>query len=347
MRTLILLLFMLTPLHGHAQEHAGPAPLALVEVSDDIEQPTAVVAVPGSPEQLCIVQSSGEALILDRGRLKDDYLLDISGIINTKQNHGLMSLAFHPDFAANGRFYAYFLDVNGDPAVIQFQASPGKTPDEESIVVTIKIAQPFPNTNRGWIAFGPERLLYVSTGDGGDAKAAPLAPQNLLGKLLRIAPSDTGGYKAPFDNPMRHVPGALPEIWAMGLHSPGAFFFDALTGRLFVIDSTEREGSRVVAVESPKNTGATLKTWFSPAAATTLIGGGVYRGSLFPELDGRLILGEPATGKVFTIATDAAPPQRKELFSVPKGKVSALGTDGAGNLYAATDRGILYKAARP
>lgn len=347
MRTLLLFLLLLLPLDGQAQQHRGSLGLSVVEVIDNLEQPTALVAVPSSPEQLCLVQSTGEALILDHGRLKDDYLLDISGIIKAKQNHGLMSLAFHPDFATNGRFYAYFLDVNGDPAVAQFQASPSSTPNEDSIVVTIKFAQPFPNTNRGWIGFGPERLLYVSTGDGGDAKSAPLAPQNLLGKLLRIAPSDAGGYQAPFDNPLRRVPGALPEIWAMGFHSPGAFFFDTLTGRLFLIDSSEKEGSRVVAVEGPKNSSAEVKSWFSPVTPTHLIGGGVYRGSLFPELQGGLILGEPATGKVVSVATDATPPQRQELFSIPKGTLSALGTDGAGNLYAATDGGVLYKASRP
>jgi glucose/arabinose dehydrogenase len=155
---------------------------------------------------------------------------------------GLLSIAFHPDYAANGRFFVDYTNVDGDSVVSRFQAFPdGDTADAASEQILITIPQFAPNHNGGQLAFGRDRYLYVSLGDGGGGDDPEETGQDLttlLGKILRLdvdveAPPY---HAAPPTNPFAGRTDARAEIWAFGLRNPWRMSFDRATGDLYIGD---------------------------------------------------------------------------------------------------------------
>ena len=142
----------------------------------------------------------------------------------------------------------------------------GDKADPESAKVIYIIDQPWYNHNGGQIAFGPDGMLYIGSGDGG-WEGDPLdAGQRLdtdLGKILRIdvnvPETQIQAYNVPQDNPFiwrpqlmalfgvtdktfaSLHPTAKPEIWAYGVRNPWMFSFDNKTGDLYIADVGQSE----------------------------------------------------------------------------------------------------------
>ncbi len=211
----------------------------------------------GDPQdgRLFIVQQGGQIRILKDGALLTAPFLDISTRVAPGGERGLLGLAFHPDYAANGYFYVNYtylamdgglrsrvarFTVSGDPDV----ANAG------SELAIIEFGQPFDNHNGGALHFGPDGYLYIATGDGGgsyDPEDNSQDTGNLLGKILRIDVDEVGGadcgiapgrsYGIPPGNPLADgAGGACDEIWAYGLRNPWRFSFDRLAGDLWIAD---------------------------------------------------------------------------------------------------------------
>ena len=191
--------------------------------------------------RLFVIEKEGRIRIVADGRLAPDPFLDISGIVNSVANErGLLGLAFHPDYAANGRFFVFYTNVRGATVVAEYRVSsdPNRA-DPESGQALLSQAQPFANHNGGMLAFGPDGMLYVALGDGGAAGDPQNHGQRLdswLGALLRLDVSQPGVYRVPPDNPFVGVPEARGEIWTYGLRNPWRFSFDRATGDLYVAD---------------------------------------------------------------------------------------------------------------
>jgi glucose/arabinose dehydrogenase len=219
---------------------AGPSQLELVR--GGLSSP--VFVTHADDDRLFVVEQSGRIKILRQrdGRWRVSSLfLDIREKVLFSGEQGLLGLAFHPDYAANGLFYVYYSRRNGDTIVGEYRrASHGKA-DEASFRRVLKIAQPdFPNHKGGWIGFMGDDLL-VATGDGGsggDPFGNGQDKGSLLGKILRIDPLDPPGlarYSIPTDNPLVGRSGR-DEIWAWGLRNPWRDSLDRLTGDLYIGD---------------------------------------------------------------------------------------------------------------
>lgn len=189
------------------------------------------------------------------GRLTTPFL-DISGPVDDSGNEmGLLGLAFHPNYTANGYFYVnYTVASPRRTRVSRFQVSAGN-PDVANVaseLILLEFNQPYTNHNGGALHFGPDGYLYIATGDGGSANDPEEYSQNkasLLGKLLRIdVDAASGGlpdcstfggsnYRIPADNPFADGPGGqCDEIWAFGLRNPWRFAFDRQTDGLWIAD---------------------------------------------------------------------------------------------------------------
>jgi glucose/arabinose dehydrogenase len=176
------------------------------------------------------------------------------------QNHerGLLSLAFHPNFAANGLFFVSYTanSPQGASRVERYRvgAADPNVADPASAKVVIEITQPEVAHNAGQIAFGPDGCLYLSIGDGGGANDPPCNAQNparLLGKILRLdVDVDPAPYVVPSDNPFVGAPAFRPEVWALGLRNPWRFSFDRLTGDLYVGDVGQFDREEIDFVEA-------------------------------------------------------------------------------------------------
>ena len=244
----------------------------LVKVAEGLADPVAVAAPDDGSGRLFVVERVGRIRVIDAdGNLLDEPFLDLTELVqNDYLEQGLLGLAFHPNFAENGRFFVNFTDyhTNGDTFVMEFQPSADdpNVADRESGKLLLTIDQPFVNHNGGTIRFGPDGYLYIGTGDGGlggDPYDTAQDRTSLLGKMLRI---DVDGGDAPYaipaDNPFADArivqsnsitdvigeteglsleaayywPEARPEIWALGLRNPWQFSFDAETGDLYIAD---------------------------------------------------------------------------------------------------------------
>ena len=166
---------------------------------------------------------------------------------------GLLGLAFHPDFATNGRFFVYYtapLRPNGPAGfnhtnVVAEYRTQGRQQihaEAGSERIVLQVDHPQGNHNGGTIAFGPDGYLYISIGDGGNRDDEGLGHvedwyaenaggngqdilQNLLGNILRINVDGGTPYAIPADNPFVGKPG-LDEIYAYGFRNPYRFSFD-------------------------------------------------------------------------------------------------------------------------
>lgn len=166
-------------------------------------------------------------------------VLDVSDLVTFQGEQGLLGLAFSPvaDLA-----YINFTDVDGNTVIAEIPVSAdGVTWDRDNMRTVLQIEQPYANHNGGDLLFGPDGMLYIPTGDGGDGgdpERRASDPNELLGKLLRIDPTPSGdvGYTIPSDNPFVGVEGTRGEIWSLGLRNPWRVSFDAETGDLWIAD---------------------------------------------------------------------------------------------------------------
>ena len=219
------------------------------------------------------------------GMLQEKPFLNISDrMVKLSPNYderGVLGLAFHPDFARNGRVFVFYSAPlrSGAPEgwsctnkLSEFRVSKDdlNTVDMDSEKVLLQIDKPQMNHNGGTIVFGPDGYLYLPLGDGGGANDVGMGhvsggnAQNtstLLGKILRIDVNVNNGsaaYGIPADNPFVNENGFLPEIWAYGLRNPYRISFDS-AGRLFVADAGQNLWEEVDLVSKGGNYGWNIR----------------------------------------------------------------------------------------
>ena len=242
-----------------------PTPIQLIKVADGLVDPVNVAAPNDGSGRLFVLERTGVIQIIKDGQKLKKPFLDIKDkTISSFLELGLFSMAFHPDFKNNRKFYVCYSDLwfNGASMITEYQAME-KNPDRadpESARVILQVDFPYCNHHGGQIAFGPDGYLYVGVGDGGWEGDVINAGQDLhtwLGKMLRIDVNQSTAdraYGIPADNPFitklqqmtlfgvselefsKIRPKAKPEIWAYGLRNPWTFSFDRETGDLFIAD---------------------------------------------------------------------------------------------------------------
>jgi glucose/arabinose dehydrogenase len=181
------------------------------------EEPTYVTAPRGERRRRFVVEREGRIRVVRGGRVLKEPFLDISDLVTTGGESGLLSMAFAPDYETSRRFYVYYTDSRGFPTIAGFLRSES-SPDRalrESRRTIISVPHQRSNHKGGQIEFGPDGKLYAAFGDGGGGGDPDRNAQNLgriLGKMIRIEPRPGGGYSIPADNPFRGRAGARPEI---------------------------------------------------------------------------------------------------------------------------------------
>jgi len=328
--------------------------------------------------QLFVVEKRGYIQVLSRDGKTREKFLDISDRVgSTRNEQGLLGLAFHPQFAENGRFFVDYTDRRGDTIVSQFLVPAGaKRADPQSEQVLLRIPQPAANHNGGMIAFGPDGALYIGTGDGGAANDRfrnGQNPNSLLGKLLRIRVGGATPYAIPPDNPFVGQSDTRPEIWALGLRNPWRFSFDRATGDLFIADVGQNKFEEI-DWQPANSVGGENYGWpimeglhcfqrpdCTPAGLTlpvveydhtlgcSVTGGYVYRGQRFPSLTGAYFYADYCSGTVWALWRDAAGQWKHREVLRTKLRISSFGEDVTGELYILdlAGGGIYRLAATP
>ncbi len=361
-----------------AQE-AATAGVRLARVRGGLGDALFITGAPGQPGRLFVVQQGGRIRILQNGRLLGRPFLDVSRLIAAGGEQGLLGLAFHPDYARNGRFYVDYTNRAGDTRVVEYRRVSATRADPSSARVLLGVDQPFANHNGGALAFGPDRMLYVALGDGGSGDDPHNNAQNLnslLGKLLRIDVDGSGGgrpYGIPAGNPFANG-GGRPEIYAYGLRNPWRFSFDRARGDLWIGDvgqgSVEEidyraadtgagtnfgwrafEGRSVhiggaQALEGPARQTPPVAQ-YTHAQGCSVTGGYVYRGTKVPALQGRYVYADFCSGTVWSMRAGPNPGdvRRETGLGARLSNVTSFGESLNGDLYVIAG-GSLYRFVR-
>lgn len=355
--------------------------LAVKEVASGLSTPLLLTAPAGDARRF-IVERPGRIRILGSdGTLRSTPFLDLTGLLSTDGEGGLLSMAFHPNYAQTGRFYIYYTDKFSNIAIDEVKVSAdANVADANSLKRIITIPHPtYTNHMGGMLAFGADGYLYAGTGDGGGAGDPSGNAQNLdslLGKLLRLKVDDVVAplYNVPADNPFVGQAGKRGEIWAYGLRNPWRFAFDNTTSSLYIADVGQAlkeevdvvaagakavnygwntmEGTSCYNASTCSQQGLTLPVFeydhgSNNANGCSITGGFVYRGTALPELAGRYLYSDYCKGflKSF-LYSNGAVSEAKDWAVGDIGQVPAFGQDAAGELYMLSESGKVYQIIR-
>ena len=379
-------LTMMTAGCGASADPDGPGPpgspppalaARLREVASGLNAPLFLTSPPGDQTRAFVVEQGGRIRIIRNDALVPAPFLDLSSKISTGGEQGLLGLAFHPQYAANGRFVVYYTNTSGDIRIASYKVSADPDvadPASEQIVLAVPHPS-FSNHNGGMVVFGPDGKLYAGIGDGGSGGDPNGNGQNrntLLGKLVRLDVSAAGQASVPPDNPFAGQSGVRPEIWAYGLRNPWRFSFDRQTGDLYIGDVGQNAREEIDVSTGQTGAGRGLNFgWkimegtacFSPSSGCnrsgltlpvidyghgdgcSVTGGYVYRGSLAPALRGHYFYADYCSGWVrsFLFAGGRATQPLDWAALRPGGQITSFGEDARGELYVMVSSGKVFR----
>lgn len=345
-----------------------------------LENPIAVAHAGDGSHRLFIAQRNGLILVVQPGNRRGQVFIDLTDRVSCcEQENGLLGLAFHPRYGANGFFFVNYTDLAGDSVIarLRVSADPNKA-DLDSATEILKVAQQGPNHNSAHLAFGPDGYLYVGVGDGagdGDLDDDAQSTSSLLGKILRVDVDGAAPYAVPPDNPFVGVAGAQPEIWALGLRNPWRFGFDRETGDLYIGDvgqnsfeeinfqpadslGGENYGWRLKEAEAcyepPEDCdrdGLTGPIFAYPheddptTCGGSVIGGLRYRGPKVPTLTGLYVFADFCSRDLWGGRRNSAGNWRFRRLLEGDVRITSFGESERGHLYAAAVGNRVYRVA--
>jgi glucose/arabinose dehydrogenase len=224
-------------------------------VATGMTKPNYVVSPSDMSGRLFVLEQAGRIRVIRNGVLLAKPYMDLSRqIVSTGLEQGILGLAFAPDFATSGRLFVSFAGRNGTTQLARFIVNPNADSvpltSQRSVLTVIRPGPEHTIHYAGCLQFGPDKMLYMSSGDGGPAWDASRTAQDrtvLRGKMLRIdvlgvgnSPAGAPAYRIPAGNPYTTAAAQKahwrPEIWQLGLRNPWRFSFDRATGGMYIGD---------------------------------------------------------------------------------------------------------------
>ena len=335
----------------------------------DVERGIALTHRPGDDSRWYLATQPGIVYTFEADE-DPTVFVDLSDRIAVDQEAGLLGIAFHPDFADNGKVFLSYTAPGDDPfrsVLARYYSDDGGLTLVPDGVELLSLPQPWANHNGGDIHFGPDGYLYAGFGDGG-AAGDPLGhgqnTERLYGKMLRLDVDGGEPYGIPPDNPFAQGGGA-PEIFAWGLRNPWRFAFDRATGDLWVGDVGQNLWEEVDLVVRGGNYGWSVRegdACFSsdtcdtpetilPVATyrntglATVVGAAVYRGNAVSELEGAFLYNDFYRGTMWSVRAGESP---RVLHRSGARRISAWAEDESGEVYGVGyDGGIVRIVAAP
>jgi glucose/arabinose dehydrogenase len=345
-----------------------PTPFSWVPFVSGFSQPLDLQSA--GDARLFVVEQPGVIKVIDGGEILAQPFLDIQRFVNASASEqGLLGLAFHPNYADNGRFFVNYTDRSGNTVVARFNVSSDPNlADIDSLRIILRVAQPYRNHNGGGMAFGPDGYLYIGVGDGGSADDPEGNGQKLdthLGKLLRIDVDSADPYAVPPDNPFSGAE-EQPEIWAYGLRNPWRFSFDHSSGDLYIGDVGQNQWEEIDFLPANAPAGANFGwnvregahpfagdatdglidpvTEYGHGDGCSVTAGVVVHDPSLPTWDGVFLFGDYCTGLVWGLARDSNGDWLSETLFSTGYRISSFGVDQDGRVYLLDyEGGAIYR----
>ena len=373
-----------TCLAGARPSSSDTATLQRAFPSLSFTTPVLALQAPSDNTRWFVVQQSGEVkqfANVDTTTTTSNFI-DISSLVVSGGEQGLLGMAFHPNFPVDPRVFLSYTTSTTSRISFFNAMNGGQTldPTEHNLLT---LNQPEPNHNGGNIAFGPDGFLYIGFGDGGGAGDAhtqngPIGNgqslQTMLGKILRINVGSANAvtYQIPPTNPFAANPKcgpgtnalSCPEIYAWGFRNPWRWSFDRQTGDLWVGDVGQDSWEEVDLVQRGGNYGWRCREGLHPfgsqancptsgfvdpvaeydhSIGQSITGGYVYRGPQTTALRGRYIFADFYTD-IWSLQPDnAGGYTRTNLIAGGGRNFSSFAQASDGDLYVVDYSGGLYR----
>ncbi len=322
-------------------------------VAEGFRQPTEIVFLPGSNQNMIVLEKTGKGVLTDLRTGSKTTVVDLSSLVTTRSEQGLLGIAFSNQYKVDRKFYLSYVMTEEDEegkrdlsVVSEYRADLAtlKEPIHSMGRVLFTQVQPFANHNGGCIRIFPDGYLYLGLGDGGSANdplGAGQDPTTNLGKLIRFKPSDA--------NP-------IPEIYALGLRNPWKFSRDLDTGEFYLADVGQDRREEINLITKDGNYG--WNVWegnecfrknplcntregrrmiqpihtYGRESGISVTGGYVYRGTKIPAIYGRYIYGDFGSGRIWMLWRKGNQWQNEELFHT-RLNISTFGQSPDGEIY--------------
>jgi Glucose / Sorbosone dehydrogenase len=332
---------------GGQASAGGLAPEGFAPYASGFSSPVYVTAAPGVPSTLYVVEQAGTIKIVKNRQIVGTFL-DITSLVKSGGELGLLSMAFSPHYATNHLFYVSYDDLQGNSRIVQYRSS-GGVGVGSSAKVLLSVHQPFDNHKGGQLQFDTRGYLYIGFGDGGsegDPNQTAQNPHLRLGKLLR---SQT------------KTPDRRWKMVGLGLRNPWRFSFDS-KDNLWIGDVGQDKWEEVDFRPAAKLDKLANYGWsryegysvYNPAHRYTRIGQKVFPVLVYPHTQGRCAImggyvhmgryyyGDNCSGGVWSFPVGkhgrAGPPRLAGI--VPS--ISSFGVDGTGHLFGVSLNGAIY-----
>lgn len=353
--------------------------------SERFTNPVWFEAHPTEHESFLVAEQGGKVFLMSPEDEGDGYSLSLfAEIPASKQGYdGLLTVALHPDFTENRKYYVCYNPRLGELVLEERRADASLQMDAGVSRTLLRVQNHDYGHNGGDMLFGPDGYLYLALGDGSTIAEFAHDSQDLRafqGKLLRldVDHKDEGlEYAIPPDNPFvdHSDPQVRREIWAYGFRSPWRMSWTP-GGKLILTDVGHGNQDEVNLIEKGGNYGwrrmegnlcfdetapllpleACDTTGLIPPVAvvehaqpfsTCLIGGVVFRGDAASPLYGTYIFGDERTFK-FRSLQQASGEWDLQVIGEAHDHISSLGTDSKGNIYALQYwQGRIFKLEHP
>jgi putative heme-binding domain-containing protein len=303
-------------------------------------RPLDITPLPGT-NRLVVLEESGRMFSFIPGA--DAEKADPFGNLSEFDREATRSyaLTFHPRFKENRFVFTWLVrDLKGadfleeGTRIVRFRVTESSPPQLDLSTAQTIITWRAGGHNGGNLRFGPDGMLYISTGDGTrpdppDAEATGQDISDLLSSVLRIDvdhPDKDRFYSIPGDNPFLDIPKARGEVWAYGLRNPWRMSFDPKTGELFVGDvgwelweavyrvrrggnygwSITEASRQDVRPDRPRGRSPVLAPLVAHphGEAASITGGEFYHGKKLPDLQGAYLYGDWQMGTFWLLRND-------------------------------------------
>lgn len=350
----------------------GAPQIATLRVFEQLSfvDPVVLRQAPGDTSRWFVAEKGGVIRVFanNPGSTGSNIFLDISSIVNSSGEGGLLGMAFHPNFPTRPEVFVSYTRTES-PLVSYvsrfFSNNSGQTLNAFSEQPILTMSQPETNHNGGDIHFGPDGNLYIAFGDGGgggDPRGYAQDTGNLHGTIVRVNVDGGAPYAIPAENPFSANAActqgfggaACPEIYAWGLRNPWRFSFDAVTGMLWAGDVGQGAWEEVDVITAGANYGWNERegaNCYPPGASCadtftdpvtqyshddgdrSITGGYVYRGSSIPDLAGWYVFGDFVSGRIFAIPEDSQPGVEPDVLLDTALSIVSFAEDADGELY--------------